>query len=65
MLRHQYENIQLANLPNDEKLQYIENKFQDDFYGWVRDGYVKVEGKDYIVSINYQQGKLQVNGKSM
>jgi uncharacterized protein YdgA (DUF945 family) len=65
MLRSQYENIQIANLPPDEKLQYMETQFEDQFYDWIKEGYIKEEGSDYIVSVIYKQGKMVFNGKAL
>jgi uncharacterized protein YdgA (DUF945 family) len=63
MLRKQYENYQLANLSPEEKIEYMESQFSDEFYGWVKDGYVKEDGDDYVVSVTYQKGKMVFNGK--
>jgi uncharacterized protein YdgA (DUF945 family) len=63
MLRKQYESYQLANLTPEEKLEYMENRFSDEFYDWVKQGYVKEDGDDYVISVTYQQGKMVFNGK--
>jgi uncharacterized protein YdgA (DUF945 family) len=63
MLRKQYENYQLATLAPEEKLGYMESQFSNEFYGWVKEGYVKEDGDDYVVSVTYQQGKMVFNGK--
>ncbi len=63
MLRKQYENYQLANLSPEEKIEYMETRFSDEFYEWVKEGYVKEDGDDYVVSVTYQQGKMVFNGK--
>lgn len=65
MLDSQYQKIKIAGMSPDERIQYLEDQFADQFNGWVKNGYITQQDKDYVVNITYEGGAIKMNGKDI
>jgi uncharacterized protein YdgA (DUF945 family) len=64
ILKTQYMKIQMAQMPPDRKMAFLESQFADQFDGWLKQGFVTTSDKDYEINWAYQNGVVKMNGKN-
>jgi len=64
VLKTQYLKIQMAQMPPEQRMIFVEDQFADQFNRWIKDGYVREDEADYIISVAYKNGLITMNGKN-